>query len=90
MAKRIAVLVRDGRVEAVRMALGLTLMDDVVDVYLLDGRSEAAEPEALDLDLLKEMGLKVYSTRRDEAEMEFISIAEIAETLPGYDHVIPY
>ncbi len=90
MTKRIAVLVTNRRGEALRMALGLTLMDDVVDVYLLDGRFEATEPEALDLDLLKEMGLKVYSTRRDEAEMEFVSIAEIAETLPGYDHVIPY
>jgi hypothetical protein len=90
MTKRIAVLVTNRRGEALRMALGLTLMDDVVDVYFLDGRLEAAEPEALDLDLLKEMGLKVYSNRRDEAEMEFASIAEIAETLPGYDHVIPY
>ncbi len=90
MAKRIAVLVRDRRDEALRMALGLTLMDDVVDVYLRDGRFEAAEPKALDLDLLREMGMKVYSSRRDEAEMEFLSIAEIAETLPGYDHVIPY
>ena len=34
--------------------------------------------------------MKAYSNRRDEAEMEFLSIAEIAETLPGYDHVIPY
>ncbi len=90
MAKRIAVLVRDRRGEALRMALGLTLMDDVVDVYLLDRRLDAAEPEALDLDLLKEMGMKVYSNRRDEAGMEFLSLAEIAETLPGYDHVIPY
>ncbi len=90
MAKRIAVLVRGRRGEALRMALGLTLMDDVVDVYLLDGSFEAAEPEALDLDLLKEMGLKVHSNHRDEAEMEFVSIAEIAKTLPGYDHVIPY
>ena len=90
MAKRIAVLVRDRRGEALRMALGLTLMDDVVDVYLLDGGSEAAEPEALDLELLKEMGMTVYSNRRDEAEMAFLSIAEIAGTLPGYDHVIPY
>ncbi len=46
MAKRIAVLVRDRRGEALRMALGLTLMDDAVDVYLLDGRFEAPEPEA--------------------------------------------
>ncbi len=90
MTKRIAVLVRDRRGEALRMALGLTLLDDVVDVYLLDGRFQAAEPEALDLDLMKEMGMKAYSNRRDEAEMEFLSIAEIAETLPGYDHVIPY
>ncbi len=90
MAKRIAVLVGDRRGEALRMALGLTLMDDVVDVYLLDRRIEAAEPEASDLDLMKEMGMKVYSNRRDEAGMEFLSIAEIAETLPGYDHVIPY
>ncbi len=90
MTKRIAVLVRERRGEALRMALGLTLMDDVVDVYLLDERSETAKPEALDLDLLKEMGLKAYTNRRDEPEMEFVSIAEIAETLPGYDHVIPY
>lgn len=33
MVKKIAVLVRDRQEEALRMAVGATLKDDVIDVY---------------------------------------------------------
>ena len=36
MQKKIAVLVRERQSEALRMSLGLILVDDQVDVYVLD------------------------------------------------------
>ena len=51
MAKKIAVLVRERQGEALRMAIGLTLRDDIVDVYVLDRPVDATEDNALSIEL---------------------------------------
>lgn len=90
MAKKIAVLVRDRQGEALRMALGLTLLDDMVDVYVLGRKLEATEEHALHLETVREMDMKIYTDCRGNSDMEFLSIEEIARKLPEYDHVLPY
>jgi hypothetical protein len=40
MAKKIAVLVRERKHEALRMALGSTLAQDEVNVFIMDGKLE--------------------------------------------------
>ena len=47
MLKKIAVLVRDRQSEALRMSLGLTLVDDIVDVYMPGGRLAGTEQDRL-------------------------------------------
>lgn len=88
--KRIAVLVRDRESEALRMALGLTLMDDTIDVYVVDRRLAGAEQDLLNLDLMGEVGIKVYSNRSDDPHAQYRSTEEIARALLEYDHVLPY
>jgi hypothetical protein len=88
--KRIAVLVRDRESEALRMALGLTLMDDLVDVYVLDRRLAGAEEDLMNLDLMGEVGIKVYSNHPDETRAQYCPTSQIARQLLDYDHVLPY
>jgi hypothetical protein len=60
--KRIAMIVRDRQGEALRVAGGLTLVDDIVEVFVLDGQLDAGDPEvARPLELVNELGLKLYS-----------------------------
>ena len=89
MVKKIAVLVRDRQGEALRMSLGLTLLDDVVDVYVL-GRKLDAEEHALHLQTVKDMEMKLYTDCRENPDMEFLATEEVARRLTGYDHVLPY
>lgn len=88
--KRIAVLVRDRESEALRMALGLTLMDDLVDVYVLDHRLAGADEDLMNLDLMGEVGIKVYSNLCDDPRAQYRPMEEIARQLLEYDHVLPY
>lgn len=90
MAKRIAVLVRDRRGEALRMSLGLTLLDDVVDVYVMSKKLDGAGDHALHLQTIKDMEMKLYTDCKENTDMEFLAIEEIARRLTAYDHVLPY
>lgn len=90
MAKKIAVLVRNRQGEALRMSLGLTLLDDVVDVYVMGRKLENTKENALHLATLKDLHMKICTDCRENAGIEFASTADIAVRLLEYDHVLPY
>ncbi len=90
MEKKIAVLVRDRQSEALRMSLGLTLIDDIIDVYVLDGKLAATEQDQLNLELMEELEMKIYTNDRSNEEAEYLSTEQIAHKLLEYDHVLPY
>lgn len=90
MSKRIAVLVRERQAEALRMALGLVLLDDTVDVYVLDRKLEDREDIRLHLATLKEFDFPIYTNDPANEGMELLPTDEIARRLPEYDHALPY
>ena len=90
MQKKIAVLVRERQSEALRMSLGLILRDDVVDVYVLDRKLQQTEESTLHLETMREMEMKLYTNYRGNADMEYLTTAEIARRLPQYDNILPY
>lgn len=88
--KKIAVIVRDRQAEALRVAGGLTLADDTIEVFILDRALDAANPEvAKPLELVKDLDLKVYSNNASNAGA-VINIEEMAKKLLEYDIVVPY
>ncbi len=89
MAKKIAVLIRDRKHEALRMAVGLTLADDEVNVFIMDEKLERDEAIDLNLETLSDLGCKIFSSN-PENEYEQMTTEEIARTLTGYDVIIPY
>ncbi len=90
MTRKIAVLVRDRQGEALRMALGLTLMDDVVNVFLLDRTFELSEADAANVELMQEMDIAFFSNDEGNADAQYLPTDELARRLVAYDHVIPY
>jgi len=89
--KKIAVLVRDRASEALRMSLGLILVDDLVDVYVLDKKLDATQEEAAShIEILKEMDMHIYTNCRENEGMEYLPAGEVAARLPGYDHILAY
>jgi hypothetical protein len=90
MQKKIAVLVRDRQAEALRMSLGLILVDDTVDVYVLDRKLQPSEETTLHLEILHEMEMKIYTNYRENVDVEYLTTAEIARRLPQYDNILAY
>lgn len=90
MPKRIAVLVRDGQGEALRMSIGITLMDDIIDVYVLDGKVEETDENTMNIETMKEMDMKLYTNHKGNKGMEYLSTEEIARKLLEYDTILPY
>ena len=90
MGKKIAVLVRDRQGEALRMAVGITLLDDVIDVYVLDRKVEETEDNTMNIEMMKDLDMKVYTNCKDNEGLEYLSTEEIAQKLLGYDHILPY
>ena len=89
-AKRIAMIVRDRQGEALRVSGGLTLADDTVDVFVLDGKLDDSDPEvARPLELVNELELKIYSNVSQNGA-ETITLEEMAKKLLEYDLVVPY
>ena len=89
MPKKIAVLVRERHAEALRMAVGLTIANDEVSVFVMDERLRDNEAVSLNLETLNELGVKVYSNN-PENDFEQMNTEDIARALVNYDSVIPY
>lgn len=89
MAKKIAVVVRDRQAEALRMAVGLTLADDEVNVFIMDKKLESDEGTDLNVETLGDMDAKIF-TNHAENKFEQMTTEQIAKALAGYDVVIPY
>jgi len=87
--KKIAVVVRNEQSEALRMAVGLTLADDEVNVFIMDKKLESDEGIDLNVETLKDMDAKIFSNN-PENEFEQMSTEDIARALAGYDVVMPY
>lgn len=89
MTKKIAVLVRDRQAEALRMAVGLTLADDEVNVFVMDKKLESDENIDLNVETLGDMDAKIFSNN-PENTFEQMTTEQIARALAGYDVIIPY
>lgn len=87
--KNIAVLVRDRQAEALRMAIGLTLTDDRVDVFIMDKELLSDTDIQLNIETLNEMRVKIFSNNTVNPFHQ-MSTQEIADKLTEYDVVIPY
>jgi hypothetical protein len=88
--KKIAVIVRDRQGEALRVAGGLTLADDTIEVFVLDTKLDKDDPEvAMPLELATELELKMYSNNPENGYTT-ITLEEMAKKLLAYDIVVPY
>ena len=88
--KKIAVIVRDRQGEALRVAGGLTLADDAIEVFILDRKLDKSNPEiAQPLELVTELDLKVYSNNAENGYTT-LSLEEMAKKLLEYDFAVPY
>jgi len=88
--KRIAVIVRDRQAEALRVAGGLTLADDTIEIFVLDGKLDRNASEvAMPLELVSDLDLKMYSNNPENGNTT-VTLEEMAKKLLEYDVVVPY
>lgn len=90
MSKKIAVVVRERQSEALRMGVGLTLADDSVDVFVLDRKVEETADNALNIETMDMMDMKLYTNVEGTEGTEYMSTEDMAAKLLEYDNVIPY
>lgn len=86
--KRIAVLVRKRQSEALRMSVGLTVLDDQVEIFIVEPL-EYDQKTLTELEGAMDLGLKIYSITEDQ-RFQRLSLKEMAEKILEYDHIIPY
>jgi len=90
MEKKIAVLIRERQDEALRMALGITLCDDIIDIFVLDGKLDPTEKNRNNMRVVKELEMSVFTNCKDNDDMELMTTEKIAEKLLSYDTILPY
>jgi hypothetical protein len=90
MSKKIAVVVRDRQSEAFRMAVGLTLEDDEVNVFVMDKKiDDSDESLSLNVETCNDLDVKIFSNNPANT-FEQMSTEDIARALVNYDSVLPY
>ncbi len=90
MTKKIAVLIRDRQSEALRMSLGLTLLDDSIEAFVLNSELEKTEQNMDNIELMTEMDINVYSNNTANEDLRYMPFQEIALQLAEYDHILVY
>ncbi len=89
MPKKIAIVVTDRKHEALRMAVGATLANDEVSVFIMDEKLEIDYDINVNVEMLGDLNVKIFTNNR-ENPFEHKTIEDIALMLPEYDVVIPY
>lgn len=89
MAKKVAILVRNRVGEALRMAVGATLADDEINVFIMDKEIEHNEDNDLNLETLTDLDVKIFSNNPANPYTQK-STEEIARMLSEYDVIVPY
>ena len=89
MAKKIAILVRDRKNEALRMAVGATLSNDEVSVFIMDEKLEIDEDVSVNLQMLSDLKVSIFSNN-PENRYEQKTTEDIAAMLTEYDVIVPY
>jgi len=89
MTKKVAVIVNDRQQEALRMAVGLTLADNLVTVFVMECALKPGDITDLNLQTLGEMHAKIFSTVSGNG-LPLLSADEVARMLVEFDAVIPY
>ncbi len=87
--KKVAVLVRDRQVEALRMAVGLTLADNEVTVFIMDRMLPKDEARGMSLEALRDMKVNIFSNVADN-NFNYMKTEDIARSLTEYSIAIPY
>ena len=87
--KKVAVLVIDNQHEGLRMAVGLTLEDNAVSVFVMDKKLASGDDIDLNVETLGDMDAKIYSNN-PENKFEQRTTEEVARVLPEFDVVIQY
>ena len=91
MGKKIAVIIRDRKEEALRMAVGLTLADDEVSVFVMDGVLGSSQSMELNIETLKDLGGRLLTNFENPSNScEFMSNGQIASAFTGFDVVVAY
>jgi hypothetical protein len=90
MAKKIAVIVRDRPDEALRMSIGLIVLDDKVEIFVTEPLSD--EAGAYLNNEVKDLVSSVYTTvpLSGVEDVNQITIEEMATKLMQYDNILPY
>lgn len=90
--KKIAVIVRDRQAEAFRMSVGLTVLDDEIDVFItrhLKGDEETlAQIEGVKE--MRELGMVNLFATVEEKGFELITLNDMAGMLLEHDSILPY
>ena len=87
--KKVAVMVSDNQHEGLRMAVGLTLEDNAVSVFVMDKKLASGDDIDLNVETLGDMDAKIYSNNPDN-KFEQRTTEEVARVLPEFDVVIQY
>lgn len=90
MPKKIAVLVRDRQSEALRISVGITIMDDIIDVYVLDRKLDETEEISMNLEALNDLGMNVYTNSKENQNIEYISTDNLSKKILEYDNILAY
>lgn len=87
--KKIAVIVRGRQAEALRMAIGLTIFNDV-DIYIFDRKLILTDEVLPSLEMIREIGMGFYTNIRMNEGIEHITTENAAKKLMQYDNILPY
>ncbi len=91
-AKKIAVIVRNRQSEAFRMSVGLTVLDDIIDVFITEPIKDDKETltQLEGVKEMKELGIINLFTTVKGTGFEFITVEDMAGRLIEHDNILPY
>jgi hypothetical protein len=91
--KKIAMLVMNDQAEALRVAGGITILNENVDIFLLDRQLDISGAASAPFEMIRELGLKIFTNIKEMDKpdgFEYLPTDVLARRLLEYDHALAF
>lgn len=95
--KKIAIIIRDRQSEALRMAIGLSILHKV-DIFIVDSSFGINDEILMSLNMIKELKMSLYTNNQEclgqikgiSENISYMPITDIAKKILEYDNILAY
>jgi len=90
MGKRVGIVIQENQAEGLRVSGGISVLGDEVTVFLMDQSLSDAPDVTANMEMVREVGIPVFTNASPSGEFKPVTVEEIARRLLEQDVILTF